>query len=172
MVNRRVADWPLIDDAFYRQAQGMKIILTVFAGFAISLNVLFAADGDIAEPAEAVKTLYAEHLANKGILQNPEAQSTWEFRFGPELCEVLKKGDWGFDPLVFAQDHEIKDLVIKEIERDRQGWVLVLVRFENFGKVVRLIVAMNHTDHGYRIANIVEPETGIDLINDLSSSAE
>ncbi len=150
----------------------MKSIIAGLCGFVISFSTLVAADGDISEPADAVRKLYTEHLANKGVLVEKEAKDYWEFRFGTELSKVLKKGDWGFDPLVFAQDHDIEDLSVKEIERDARGRVLVLVSFKNFGKTVRLVVAMNHTDHGYRIENIVEPETGIDLINDLSTSAE
>ena len=137
----------------------------------ISFTTLFAADGDIPEPTDAVKKLYSEHLDNKGILLDRTARTTWEFRFGPELCEALKNDHWGFDPLVFAQDHDIKNLTIKEIDRDDHGRVLVLVSFKNFGKSIRLVVAMNHTDHGYRIENIVEPETGIDLINNLAPSS-
>ncbi len=149
----------------------MKAILVGLCGWMISFTAVLAADGDIPKPVDAVKKLYTEHLANKGVLVEKKARTTWEFRFGPELCEVLKKDHWGFDPLVFAQDHAITDLAIKEIERDDHGRVLVLVSFKNFEKPIRLVVAMNHTDHGYRIENIVEPETGIDLINDLVSSS-
>lgn len=147
---------------------GMKPFLAILVGFFVLLTPVPAADGDIPEPADAVRKIYTEHLANKGVLADKEARKTWEFVFGAELCKVLKKPDWGFDPLVFAQDHDIEKLVVKEINRDKSGRVLVLVTFTNFGKSIRLVVAMNHTDHGYQIENIVDPESGTDLIHDLA----
>ncbi len=150
----------------------MRLILNVLCGFLVSISTVNAGDRDIPTPADAVRKLYTEHLANKGVLVDQEARPAWEFLFGTELRKTLKKKIWGFDPLVFAQDHDIKDLTVKEIDRDDQGRAWVLVSFKNFGKSMRLLVAMNHTDHGYRIENIVDPESGTDLIHDLASDAE
>lgn len=136
------------------------------------LPALHAKDGDIPSPQETVQKLYTDHLAGKGLLIDEAMQSQWDFCFSPELIKSLKAAGRGFDPLFFAQDEEIKDLTVSGIEKDERGNSLVLVTFKNFGKPVRLVVSLHHTDHGHRIDNIVEPATGIDLIHDLADDRE
>ena len=150
----------------------MKVISTACSMVLLLANPTFAKDGDPATPAEVVKKLYTEHLANKGPLADATAKKSWSTLFGADLLKALKSGNWGFDPLVFAQDHELKDPVFKEIDRDDSGNVFVLVTFKNFDQSVRLIVAMKKSGEGYLIENIVEPATGIDLINNLSNGEE
>lgn len=129
---------------------------------------LSAKDGEIPSAEETVKTLYTEHLAGKGALLDPERKQFWNFIFGEDLVKELKSGNWGFDPLIFAQDAEVKDLKVKEIEKDDKSNSLVLVTFTNFGERTVLVVATSLTDHGHRILNVTQPSTGVDLIHDLA----
>lgn len=141
--------------------------------FLVATASLAAKDGDISTPEATVKKLYEEHLKDKGpIAEREKRKDELHFHFGEAMRKALERNGWGFDPLVFGQDFEVKELTVKEIDRDRKGNVLVLVSFLNFGEPNRLIVALSHSDHGYRIENIVEPSTGISVIRDLSSDDE
>jgi hypothetical protein len=130
-----------------------------------------AEDGKVPTAEETVTKLYADHLANKGMLVEEDKRQVWTFAFGEELVKVLKSDDRGFDPLFFAQDAEIKDLKVKEIDRDEKANTLVLVTFKNFGKRTALVVSCMLTDHGFQIQNITEPATGVDLLNDLAGDS-
>jgi len=147
---------------------------TLFASFALILSslVAIAEEERIPTPEETVERLYIDHMQGQGALVDEERREFWIFMFGDDLITALKAPQRAFDPLFFAQDFEIENLEIKEIDHDDIGNVLVLVRFTNFGKPSRLVVAMHHTDHGYRIENIVDPTTGTNLIHHLASDPE
>lgn len=130
---------------------------------------LAAEDGEIPTPEATVRKLYDEHLRDKGpIAERDKRKSELAFLFGEGMRKALAGDRWGFDPLVFGQDFDVKDLAVKEIDRDKRGNALVLVSFLNFGEPTRLLVALKHTDHGYRIENIVDPVTGVNVVRDLS----
>jgi hypothetical protein len=127
---------------------------------------LSAADGDIPTPAATMMKMYNQHLANKGVFLDEGKEDIWDFTFEPELIEVLKPRAWGFDPLFFAQDAEIKDIKAKTIS-EKGGNALVLMEFTNFGEPVSLVASLRVTDHGWRLVNIVDPTNGADLLSDL-----
>jgi len=150
-----------------KTAQSITLFFVCFALLLPGLAAI-AEEETIPSPEETVERLYAEHLEGRGALVDVERRQFWLFMFGEELVQALESPHRGFDPLFFAQDHEIEDLEIREIDHDEVGNALVLVGFTNFGRPTRLVVAMHHTDHGYRIDNIVEPATGTSLVRDLA----
>lgn len=145
----------------------MKALSACFVLFASSLSPLAAEDGKIPTPEETVRKLYDGHLKDDTAFSKEESRAKWDFMFGEELRKALKSEGWGFDPLFFGQDHDIKKVDVRQIDKDDKGNSLVLVSFVNFGEPVRLVVALRHTDHGHQILNIVQPSTGVGLIRDL-----
>ena len=133
---------------------------------------LMAQDGEIPSPEQTVRSLYEAHLADGGALANARGDEMWVFRFDEGLLKALNSEHWGFDPLWFAQDSDVTEVDVKLIDEDGRGRSLVLVSFENFGKKFRLVVALNHTDHGHHIVDIVDPQNGTSLVRDLAPAAE
>ncbi len=132
--------------------------------FCFSSNFLRAADGDILPPEKQLAKWYGQHLHGKSPFLDRTRREFWPFMFGTELQKVLKKKELGFDPFLFAQDSEIKDLAIKRIDSGDHPDALVLVTFTNFGKRIALVAAMKISDHGWRLINIVEPDDGQSLL--------
>lgn len=133
---------------------------------------LFAQDGVIPTPEETVRTLYEGHLRDGAALGGQRDDPMWRFRFEEELLKALRSKQWNFDPLWFAQDDDVEKVEVRGIDDDGRGRSLVLVSFVNFGEPVRLVVSLNHTDHGHRIVNIVNPKNGISLVRDLAPEAD
>lgn len=140
------------------------------------LLVLFPAlpvfSQDETSPAGVVKKLYTEHMADKGVLAEGTPKKSWNSLFGEELLAALKAKGWAFDPLFFGNDAEIKNLKVKEIDRDEKGSVMVLVTFMNFGERIGLVVACLETVDGCKVINITQPSTGLDLISNLAEEDE
>lgn len=132
--------------------------------FCVYGTVLHAQDGEIAPPEKQLAKWYGEHLKGKGPILDESKHQFWSFIFGEELQKFLKKGELEFDPFFFAQDTEIKDLAFKRIEIGERPNALVLITFKNFGKPIELIAAMDLTDHGWRLINIVKPDDGQSLV--------
>jgi len=162
---------PIRRTADMKTAQSTAVFFTLFALILPGLAAI-AEEETIPSPEETVTRLYAEHLEGRGALVDEERREFWLFMFGEELVQALESPQRGFDPLFFAQDYEIDHLEVREIDHDDLGKALVLVSFTNFGRPTRLVVAMHHTDHGYRIDNIVEPKTGTGLVRDLAVDPE
>lgn len=129
-------------------------------------------DGVIPTPEETVRVLYEGHLANGSALSGQRDDPSWQFRFDKDLLKVLRSKHWNFDPLWFAQDEDVKEVQVRLIDENGRGGSLVLVSFVNFGEPMRLIVCLNHTDHGHQIVNIVDPKSGTSLLRDLAPEAE
>jgi hypothetical protein len=146
----------------------MKRIMMSLIGGCLLVQAAPAKDGELPTAEQTVKKLYADHLENKGLLVDEDLRAHWDFAFGGDLVKVLKSENRGFDPLFFAQDVEIKDLRVKEIYRGGKSNTLVLVTFSNFGQHTALVVSCSLTDHGFRILNITQPATGVDLLHDLA----
>lgn len=125
---------------------------------------LRAADGDILPPEKQLEKWYGQHLKGEGPLLDESQREFWVFMFGEGLQKFLKKGDWGADPFLFAQDADIKELEIKRIPTGEQPFALVLITFKNFGQRVELVASMEVTDHGWRLLNIVKPDDGQSLL--------
>lgn len=120
------------------------------------------------EQVDFVRQMYADHQKQKGLFADEKRRSEWPKFFSEDLVKELKK-EWGFDPLLFAQDFEIKNLSVRSIHQGNDGRGLVLVTFRNFGEAVQLVVACNREGFGFKIENITQPSTGIDLLNDLAN---
>lgn len=133
---------------------------------------LLAQDGVIPTPEETVRSLYAGHLKDGATLAGQRDDPTWEFRFEDALLRALRAEHWNFDPLWFAQDDDVKEVKVRQIDDDGRGGSLVLVSFVNFGEPIRLVVSLNHTDHGHRIVNIVDPKNGASLVRDLAHETD
>lgn len=133
---------------------------------------LLAQDGVIPTPEETVRSLYDGHLKDGGALAGQRDDPTWEFRFEDALLRALRAEHWNFDPLWFAQDDDVKEVKVRQIDDDGRGGSLVLVSFVNFGEPIRLVVSLNHTDHGHRIVNIVDPNNGASLVRDLAHETD
>lgn len=143
--------------------------------FVVSLALftpLLAQDGVLPTPEQTVRSLYDGHLKDGAALGGQRDDEMWVFRFEEDLLKALRSKHWGFDPLWFAQDDDVKEVKVRQIDDDGRGGSLVLVSFVNFGEPVRLIVSLNHTDHGHRIVNIVDPKNGVSLVRDLAPEAE
>lgn len=128
-----------------------------------------AQDGVIPSPEQTVRSLYDAHLKDGAALAAQRDDPAWEFRFDEGLLRALRAEHWSFDPLWFAQDDDVKEVKVRQIDDDGRGGSLVLVSFVNFGEPVRLVVSLNHTDHGHHIVNIVDPKNGISLVRDLAA---
>jgi hypothetical protein len=124
-------------------------------------------DGEILSPEATVSRIYREHIDGKGPLNDEEQRKFWPFIFGEELTRILEKGNWGVDPLLFAQDYQVTDFRTSTVFKDDKGHAQVLVAFKNFGEPTVLFVSLRLTDHGWRIGNIVNPVDGTDLLHDL-----
>lgn len=132
---------------------------------------LTAKDGEIPSPEITVRKLYEDHLKNGNTLGNSRKSTDWDFRFGEALRVALRSENWGFDPLLFAQDHDVKKVDVRLIDSDTRGNSLVLVSFVNFGEPMRVIVALQATDHGHRIEHIMNPADGSSVARDLAPEA-
>ena len=133
---------------------------------------LMAQDGEIPTPEQTVRSLYEGHIADGSALASRRGDEMWIFRFDEGLLKALNSEHWNFDPLWFAQDDDVTEVDVRLIDEDGRGRSLVLVAFENFGKQFRLVVALNHTDHGHHIVDIVDPQSGISLVRDLAPTEE
>lgn len=150
----------------------MKAILLLIPLVCALVLPLSAKDGEIPSPEETVRKLYEDHLKNDSALSKDRKAPEWEFMFGEDLLKALRSPNWGFDPLFFGQDYDVKKVAVRQIDSDPKGNSIVLVSFVNFGEPVRLIVTLRHTDHGHRIENIVDPFNGVGLIRDLAFEAD
>jgi hypothetical protein len=147
-----------------RQGAAMKLAI----GMIFSAWVGLASPGFAAPPVETVEKLYTEHLAGRGPLKD-DSQTGWKSTFAPALLKVMKAAEgWQFDPLLFAQDFDTKAVEVTEIEEGKSQ-ALVLVKFQNFGKTTSLVVSLKKSGNDFLIENIVEPATGIDLINNIAN---
>jgi len=150
----------------------MKTILPLIPlVFALVLPIS-AKDGEIPSPEEIVKKLYEDHLKDDTALSKGRKNPDWEFRFGENLRAALRSENWSFDPLLFAQDHDVKKVAVRLIDSDAKDNSLVLVSFVNFGEPVRVIVSLQATDHGHRIENIINPADGAIVSRDLAFEAD
>lgn len=127
-----------------------------------------AQDGVIPSPEKTVRSLYDGHLKDVASLGGNREDPMWMFRFDEKLLQAMRAEQWNFDPLWFAQDDDVEEVEVRQIDDDGRGGSLVLVSFENFGEPLRLVVSLKHTDHGHMIVNIVDPKTGVSLVRDLA----
>ena len=125
-------------------------------------------DGEYPAPEVQVQKWYEEHMKGAGPFLDESQRKFWDFTFDTDLLEKLNSGNWGFDPLFFGQDAEIKELKITRIENGDKPTALVLISFTNFGKRVELIALMRVSDAGWKLVNIVNPEDGSSLLRDLA----
>jgi len=159
----------LINNAAKSSAMKYSVLalwMMIFAGVSG-----FAADGEIPPPQQTVLKWYQDHAAGKGIFLDPTQVKFWDFIFEPELAGLIRKKNWGQDPLFFAQDSDVTEIETQLIEQFG-GQSLVLIRFENFGEKKRLIAHLKVTDHGWRLNNIVDPLDGTSLLHHLDLDTE
>lgn len=127
-----------------------------------------AADGEFPAPEKQMEIWYKAHAEGKGPFLDESKKQFWEMMFGEDLVKALKSQPWGFDPLYFAQDSDVKDVKTTRIGELDQPNALVLVSFKNFDHAVSVVAYMEVTDTGWRLINLVKPDDGTSLIRDLS----
>lgn len=70
----------------------MRTLAVAASMLFITAGPLAAQDGEIPAPADAVRKLYAEHLADKGPLADETPRDSWPFLFGKDLIHDLSNG--------------------------------------------------------------------------------
>jgi len=162
----------LPDLRFFPQIRIMKAILLILPLLCALVLPVLAKDGELPSPEETVRKLYEDHLKDDSAFSKGRKNGDWEFRFGEALLVALRSENWSFDPLLFAQDHDVKKVDVRLIDSDPKGNSLVLVSFVNFGEPMRVIVALQATDHAHRIENIINPANGSSVSRDLAFEAD
>lgn len=145
-----------------------KILVSLIALGVLGGSSIWAEGGQHPAPEIQMQKWYEEHIKGNRPIFDEAQRKFWDITFDAALVEKLNKENWGFDPLFFGQDAEIKDLKITRIENGDSPTALVLIAFTNFGKRVELIALMGLSDAGWKLVNIFNPEDGVSLLRDLS----
>lgn len=126
------------------------------------------------DPQAAVKLvtdIYREHPGPLSILRE-ETRENWAQWFEDESRATLQRPDWLIDPLFLSPDPAARDIHVEMVatgNHDANRSLIAVTFTPATGEARRTVVVSlrHHQSHDWRIYNIVDAESGTNLLHNL-----